>query len=349
MNILVVGNQGYVGPVLIRHLRERFPESAICGYDTGYFAHCLTGATSSPEVLLDAQYYGDVRSFPTHFYEDFDAIVLLAAISNDPMGNQFEDVTRDINYLSCCEIARGAVEAGVERIVFASSCSMYGAASGVAKTETDELNPLTAYARSKVDTETFLQQLDQDVATITSLRFATACGMSDRLRLDLVLNDFVASALVTGKVTVLSDGSPWRPLISVKDMARAIEWALIRDPEDGGRYLAVNAGSNRWNYQVKDLAEAVVGAIPGSVLDINSDAPPDKRSYKVDFSLYERLAPDHQPLATLEGTIAELVDGVKSIPWLTADFRTSNFMRLNVIKGHLERGTLDSSLLWTGR
>ena len=142
--------------------------------------------------------------------------------------------------------------------------------------------------------------------TITCLRFATACGMSDRLRLDLVLNDFVACAMATGEITVLSDGTPWRPLIDVGDMARAIEWAIGRDPAAGGEMLSVNVGSDAWNYQVRDLAEAVAAAMPGTDVWINREAPPDKRSYQVDFSLFRKLAPEHQPLSTLGVSIGRL-------------------------------------------
>ena len=166
------------------------------------------------------------------------------------------------------------MRAGVKRVVFASSCSMYGYAEGGPRKESDPLNPLTAYAKSKVATEEALEGMPAGDAVVTSLRFSTACGMSDRLRLDLVLNDFVACALASKEITVLSDGTPWRPLIEVRDMARAIEWALTRNRDGAGRYVAVNVGSNRWNYQVRDLAEAVARAVPGTKVSINTAAPP---------------------------------------------------------------------------
>ena len=177
---------------------------------------------------------------------------------------------------------------------------MYGSASLAPKKETDTLNPLTAYARSKIKTEIALKEQIEGDMMITCLRFATACGMSSRLRLDLVLNDFVAAALASREITVLSDGSPWRPLIDVIDMSRAILWGCVRDERDGGRFLAVNTGADRWNYQVKDLAYAVAGRIPGTAVSINTNAPPDKRSYKVDFSLFNQLAPDYGPTVSLE-------------------------------------------------
>jgi len=344
--ILITGNMGYVGPIVGRHLRTTFPKARIVGFDSGYFAHCLTAARVLPERVLDEQWFGDLRSPPPDLLDGIDAVVHLAAISNDPMGNTFETVTEAINADAGARFATTALTAGVTRFVFASSCSIYGFAEGGPRRETDPLNPLTAYARSKVHTENSLRGLTNTNGVVTSLRFSTACGMSDRLRLDLVLNDFVASALATGKITVLSDGSPWRPLIDVSDMARAIEWALKRDADTGGHYLAINVGRDDWNFQVRDLASAVARVLSGIAISINADAPPDKRSYRVDFSLFRSLAPDHQPLKNLEDTIAELVAGLKSIGFDNPDFRTSELMRLRVLEQHISDGRLDSTLRW---
>jgi len=171
--------------------------------------------------------------------------------------------------------------------------------------------------------------------------------MSDRLRLDLVLNDFVAGALTARRITVLSDGTPWRPLINVTDMARAVEWALERGADAGGDFLVVNAGSDEWNYQVRELAEAVAAVLPGTEVSINRDAPPDKRSYRVDFSLFRALAPLHQPQADLIGTVSALRDGLRAMQFEDADFRNSSLIRLRVIAELTRRGLLNSSLAWT--
>lgn len=348
MNILITGNMGYVGPVLIRHLRARHPDARIVGFDTGYFGHCLTGASLLPEAHADAQYFGDVRKFPAELLDGVDAVVQLAAISNDPMGNRFESVTDDINHRSSVQIAELARKHGVKRYVFASSCSMYGAAEGGPRRETDALNPLTAYARSKVATERGLAAMDRGDMVVTALRFATACGMSPRLRLDLVLNDFVACALSSGEITVLSDGTPWRPLIHVADMARAIDWALQRPLSQGGDFLAVNTGSDSWNYQVRDLANAVAEAIPGTRVSINTDAPPDKRSYSVDFSLFRSLVPDeYQPRMTLAQAIDGLKAGLEGMGFRDSAFRNSQFMRLKVLESHMAQGRLGEDLNWT--
>jgi nucleoside-diphosphate-sugar epimerase len=213
--------------------------------------------------------------------------------------------------------------------------------------ESSPLNPLTAYAKSKVYAERELEPLANGDFRITCLRFATACGMSERLRLDLVLNDFVASAVASGKITILSDGTPWRPLIHIKDMARAIDWGVGRPLGAGGPFLVVNAGKNEWNYQVRDLAESVAKIIPGTDVSINRDALPDKRSYRVNFDLFRSLAPDHQPLYDLDTTIRELREGLEAMTFREQNFRNTNFMRLKIIDSLRARRCLDEKLRWT--
>jgi len=349
MKILVTGNMGYVGPGVVSRLRASYPEATLVGFDMAYFANCLTNADFLPESKLNEQVFGDIRNFPAGLLEGVDAVVHLAAVSNDPMGSKYETVTLDVNHQSSIELARKAKAAGVKSFVFASSCSMYGAASDGAKTEDSELNPLTAYARSKVFTERDLKPLADGNFTVTCLRFATACGMSDRLRLDLVLNDFVAGAVSSGQISILSDGTPWRPLINVKDMAIAIDWAISRPAATGGEFLAVNTGSNEWNYQVKELAEAVARVIPGVKVSVNADAPPDKRSYRVNFDLYQQLAPDHQPRHNLLDTIRELKQNLDEMGFSDGNFRDSRLMRLKVLNHLQEKTLIDSQLNWTGK
>src|SRR4030081_1313268 len=188
MKILITGNMGYVGPTVAKYLRARRPDATLHGFDNAYFAHCLTGASVLPERCLDEQFYGDVRNISLDL-SGYDAVVQLAAISNDPMGNQFEAVTLDINQNTTISIAKAAAAVGVKNFVFASSCSVYGIAKGPPRKETDPLNPMTAYAKSKIGAERELQKIDTDMV-VTSLRFATACGMSARLRLYLGTHDF---------------------------------------------------------------------------------------------------------------------------------------------------------------
>lgn len=337
---------GYVGPALVSRLRTVYPGSVLVGIDIGYFGHCLTGAEMLPERQLNLQYFMDVRNLPIELLEDTDAIVHLAAISNDPMGKAYQEITADVNYKASVRLAKQAKKAGVKAFVFASSCSVYGFAEGAPRTEISALNPLTAYAKSKIDTEKAIRELASRDFTITCLRFPTACGMSDRVRLDLVLNDFVAAAVASKRIDILSDGTPWRPLIDVKDMARAMDWAINRQAATGGEFLTVNVGRNEWNYQVKDLAESVREVMPEIEIDINQNAQPDKRSYCVDFSLYSQLAPNHQPQVSLRQSILELKSGLEKIGFQDKNFRNSRYIRLKVLSALQQKGWIGDQLEW---
>jgi nucleoside-diphosphate-sugar epimerase len=344
MKILITGNLGYVGPGVVKEFRKFYPNSELIGYDIGYFSKYITNTGLAPENYLNAQYYGDVRYFPEKLMEGVDTLIYLAAISNDPIGNKFEKPTLDINYHAAVDIAKKAKMQGVRKYIYASSCSVYGAAEDKPRTEESEVNPLTAYAKSKIYAENALALLAGDKFQVTCHRFATACGMSDRLRLDLVLNDFVAGALTSGEIDILSDGTPWRPLINVLDMARAIRWSHERASTNGGEYLVINTGSNGWNFTVKELAENVQHLLPETKVTINKNAAPDKRSYRVDFSLFEKLAPYHQPIFNLEDSVKGLIDGYLAIGFKDNDFRNSNLMRLNIINELLREGIIDSEL-----
>ncbi len=345
MKVLIVGNLGYVGPSVVDQFRASFPNAELVGFDIGYFAHCLSNAAYLPESKLNQQVFGDIRSFPEELLDGVDAVVDLAAISNDPIGEQFEEVTMEVNYRAAVRLAEACKRKGVKKFVYASSCSMYGEASEFPKKEDDGLNPLTAYARSKVAAEKDLKPLADENFTVTCLRFATACGFTSRLRLDLVLNDFVAGALVNKEISILSDGTPWRPMINTKDMARAFEWGVLRSAEQGGQFLAVNTGCTEWNNQIKPLADAIAEQIPAKV-STNPDAAPDKRSYRVNFELYKTLAPDHQPIWNLKETIREVKDNLEAMEFNDPDFRQSQFIRLKVLAKHIAEGRLNNNLEW---
>ena len=347
--ILITGNMGYVGPGVVRRLRESYPRARLVGIDAGYFAHCLTNARVLPESLLDEQIFLDVRDVPASLVEGVDSVVSLAAISNDTMGKLDEKLTHDVNWRATVRLAEMAKRAGAKSFVFASSCSVYGAGGEDAKTEAAPVNPLTAYAVSKIEAEKGLAPLAGAEFRITCLRFATACGMSDRLRLDLVLNDFVASGLLSKQVAVLSDGSPWRPLIPVSDMARAIDWAVARPESAGGAFLICNTGSDEWNYQVKDLARAVAAEIPGTDVSINSAAPPDKRSYRVSFDYFKSLAPNHQPQVDLRTAVKELAEGLEATGFHNRNFRESHLIRLVTLTALRDAGILTTDLRYRGR
>jgi nucleoside-diphosphate-sugar epimerase len=287
------------------------------------------------------QSYKDIRDVVSKDLSGVDAIVHLAAVSNDPIGNEFSAITTEINYEATCNLIDLAVKNNVKRFVYASSCSVYGLSADGARSESDEINPLTAYAISKVNSESYLKNCHGDMVA-TSLRFSTACGKSKRLRLDLVLNDFVAAALFEKEIKILSDGTPWRPLIDVYDMCRAIHWALLREGDPN--YLAINVGANRNNFQVKDLAAEVQKLVGGNI-SINKNAVSDKRSYKVNFDLYERLAGDKFSASK------SLTDSILEIKTLLEfsgleDYKNekNKFIRLHKIKQNIEKKLFNSSL-----
>jgi nucleoside-diphosphate-sugar epimerase len=346
--ILVTGNMGYVGPLATAHLRATNPDAEIIGYDCGLFAANLTTREPLPETAVSSQHFGDVRDLPMSLLKEVDAVVHLAAVSNDPIGSKFEAVTEAINHRASLRLAQLAHAAGVRHFVFASSCSVYGVSDlDRAQSETDVVNPQSAYARSKIATEEGLRQAGLGGMIVSCLRFATACGLSPRLRLDLVLNDFVASAMATGRIEVLSDGSPWRPLIDVRDMARAIAWSVTRPETAGGAFLVVNVGSNAWNYRIRELAAAAAREIPGTSVSINKTAAPDRRSYRVDFSLFQSLAPEHTPRVDLAESVRRLKDGLTTIGFADASFRSSRLMRLRMIEDLMTAGRLTPDLRWT--
>jgi nucleoside-diphosphate-sugar epimerase len=346
MKFLITGNLGYVGPGVIAQLRKAHPDAEIIGFDTGYFAKCLTNVDYIPDVKLSMQVYGDVRNFPEHLLQGVDAVIYLAAISNDPMGNKYEEVTMEVNSRSAVRIAKMARRSGVKSFVFASSCSIYGEAGDYQKNEQDSLNPLTAYARSKVEAEVGLQPLASEDFIVTCFRFATACGSSNRLRLDLVLNDFVAGAVTRKEISILSDGTPWRPLINVLDMGRAISFGIKRKAHQGGTFLAVNTGSKQWNYQIVELANAVADVIPGVKVSVNPKAHTDKRSFRVDFGLFEQLAPEYQPVFDLQTTVKDLYRNLSEMDFHDPDYRKSQFIRLEVLNNLQGKGYIDNQLYW---
>lgn len=346
MKILITGNMGYVGPGLISKLRQSYPDAELIGYDMGYFSKCLTNVDYLPDNKLDKQIFGDVRNYQESIFEGIDSVVYLAAISNDPMGKRFEKVTMDVNYRAAINMAKSAKKHGVKSFVFPSSCSVYGEAGDFPKVETDNLNPLTAYAISKVEAEKGLYALASEDFLVTCFRFGTACGHSGRLRLDLVLNDFVAGSVISKEISILGDGTPWRPLINVLDMARAIDFGISRKSSTGGNFSVMNTGSSTWNYQIVDLAKAVAEVVPGVKVSVNPNAQPDKRSYKVVFDLFEKLAPDYQPIVDLKTTVQGLYSNLIEMNFNDHNYRKSQFIRLEVLTGLQNKGYLTEDLIW---
>jgi len=341
--VLVIGSEGYVGSVLIPALQNSNYD--VHTQDVLWFG-AMNASIPTPGTRSNEHINKDLRDITTSDLRGFNSVIILSAVSNDPMGKQFEDVTFEINRNATVRVASFAKEAGVKNLVFASSCSVYGIADDCARKEGDELNPLTAYAQSKADVELGILSLADNNFIVTCLRFATAGGASPRLRLDLVLNDFVASAVLNNFIEILSDGSPWRPIIHTEDMARSFIWAIGRDPRSAEEnFITVNVGSTEWTFTMESLANKVSEALGGVDVIINPEGKPDPRSYRVDFSLYRELAPLHQPIKLFDDAVLELKDLItaNNIP---KDFRSSQWIRFNHLNSLIENELLDESLRW---
>jgi nucleoside-diphosphate-sugar epimerase len=315
----------------------------VVGLDTFYYRGC----DLEPDVPLEPALALDVRDVDSRRLAGFDAVVHLAALSNDPLGDLDASWTFDINAEGTLALARAAKEAGVARFVFASSCSMYGAASGDELVGEDApLRPLTPYAESKVRAEEGLRALAGDGFAPVSMRNATAYGVSPRLRLDIVLNNLVAWAHTTGAIRLLSDGRSWRPLVHIRDIARATS-ALLEAPADEIAGEAFNIGSAEQNYRIRDLAEIVHRRLPRCEVAFAGDASPDPRSYRVDFSRFASRFPGFECEWTAERGADELANAYERAGLTLADFEGERFIRLSRLKRLLEDSELDDGLRWT--
>lgn len=339
MKILIIGNLGYVGPVLMDYLIKK--KYDFSGIDNYYFE--TTKVNNFLKKNKIKQKFLDVRDINEKDIKNFNVIIFLAAISNDPMGNKFKKQTNEINFSSVLKTAKIAKKLKINKFIFASSCSIYGKGGKTIKNERSKICPLTDYAKSKIECEKKLKRIATKKFKITCLRFATACGFSKNLRLDLVLNDFVASAILNKKIVLLSNGDSWRPLIHVKDMSRAIEWSIKKNFHK--KFILLNIGNNSMNVKVISLAKLVSKKFSGCKVIINLGAKSDTRSYQVDFSKYERLSNNKKPIMNLEKTIIELKNKLKKVK-IPKNFRNSYFMRLNVINKLINAKHLDSNLKW---
>jgi len=333
--VIVTGHHGYIGSVLVGRLLEAGHE--VLGIDSFLYEGCDFGeAKSVPELRLDVRDVG-----PEHL-QGADAVVHLAALSNDPLGALQPELTRQINRDGTLDVARAAKEAGVTRFVFASSCSMYGGGGGLVD-ENAELSPLTEYARSKVDSERGLLELADDSFSPVLMRNATVYGVSPRLRIDLVLNNLVGWAHTTGQVRVLSDGSPWRPLIHVDDLARATTH-LIDAKRSNVHAEAFNVGATGENYQVRELAELALEAVPGSSVEYAGEGEPDARSYQVDFRKFASRFPDFRFLWTAREGAQELASAYRERELGPEAFESDRYVRLRRIDTLVEAGAVDAQL-----
>ena len=339
MKVLVTGHHGYVGSVLA-------PSVAAAGHDVeGLDTQLYRGCDFGPDPARVDGRVADVRDVAADDLSGFDAIVHLAALSNDPLGDLRPGLTEDINRDGTLVIARAAREAGVRRFVFASSCSMYGASgTDAALDEQAPLRPLTAYAESKVRAEQDLFDLAGADFVPVSMRNATVFGASPRLRLDIVLNNLAAWAHTTGRIRLLSDGMAWRPLVHVRDVAKAT-LALLEAPDDAIRGEAFNVGSDEQNYLVRDLAK-VLAEVTGCAIEVAEGSSADQRSYRVDFSKLAQTFPDLEFDWDAARGARELIDAYREIGLSTDEFEGERYIRIRRLRSLWNEGALDADLRW---
>lgn len=339
MRVLVTGHTGFIGTVMVPVLlREGFD---VTGLDSDLYRFCTYG--DAPRQIPSIT--KDIRDVEKDDLRGFDAIIHLAGLSNDPLGNLNPDITYDINYRAAVRLAEIAREVGVSRFLFASSCSMYGKAGDDILDETAAFNPVTAYAKSKVYFERDVSAMASDTFSPCFLRNATAYGVSPRIRFDLVINNLVAWAYTTGKILMKSDGTPWRPLVHIADITQAFVCAL-KAPREVMHNLAVNVGTNEENYRMRELADFVQEVVPNCKLEFSADAGPDPRCYRVNFDKLHRVFPDFKAKWTAKRGVQECYDSYRKFGLQRDDYEGVRYKRIAHIEKLMADGKLGTDLRW---
>jgi len=342
MRLLVTGNNGYIGTVLCPMLLERGHE--VVGVDTDFYERCTFTGTVPDIATIKI----DVRDIQKHHLEGFGAVIHLAGLSNDPLGDYRPELTTEINDKASVRLAHMAKEVGIKRFLFASSCSNYGAAGADFLTEEASFNPVTPYGWSKVRVEAALSKMADKDFSPTHIRASTAYGVSPRIRFDLVTNNLTAWAFTTGQVYLKSDGTPWRPIVHVEDISLAYI-AALHAPRDLIHNEAFNVGTTTENYQMRDIAEIVKEIVPGSDVAFAPDAAPDKRCYRVDCTKIACTLHEFKPQWTARRGIEELYEEYKKIGLSLEEFEGAKYKRISHIKQLVSQGLLDEHLRWEGQ
>jgi len=340
MRVLITGHLGFIGAVMVPLVQRAGHD--VTGLDTGLYDECDFGAPVAPVRQIRA----DIRDVDGSLLRGLDAVIHLAALSNDPLGDLDAQLTYDVNHLATVRLATLARDAGTQRFLFSSSCSNYGAAGDTMLDENSAFNPVTPYGVSKVRAENDLLKLASDRFSPVLLRSATAYGVSPRLRSDIVLNNLTAYAVATGKVLIKSDGTPWRPIVHVEDICRAFI-AALEAPRDAIHAQAFNVGRPEENFRVRQLAEFVRDTVPGCDLEFAGDASPDTRNYRVDCSKIARMLPSFKPQWNARKGAVELYEAYRDRGISVADIEGHRYRRIGEIKRLLTSGKLDDALRWT--